>query len=107
MINNMKWIKEFPFRSGGVVLLMLNKKTNRWRPKDVEEQEYKVVEDYINTREYTPDNLPCYFNEYVKKGKMVYRILENGNYETFEMSRTNFSNVLAYMFKNDMIEAYE
>ena len=99
----MKWIKEFPFRSGGVVLLMLNKKKSRWHP----EAEYKIVEDYIYKREYTIEELPCYFKEYVEKGKMVYRILDNGNYETFDMSRTNFSNVIAFMFKEDMIADYE
>lgn len=103
----MNWIKEFPFREGGVVLLMLNKKTSRYRPSDVVNNKYKIVEDYVDRREYEPQNLPCYFNKYVNKGAMVYRILENGNYETFSMTRTNFSNVIAYMFKKDMIEAYE
>ena len=103
----MKWIKEFPFRDGDVCLLMVDKSI-QWRPKyPIKKYTYKVVEDSIYKQEYKPNELPCYFKKYVEKGKMVYRILDNGNYETFSMSRANFSNVIAYIFKKDMIANYE
>lgn len=92
----MKWIKNFPFKDGNVILLMYN---------DKKRTSYKVVDDIITSRIY--DEIPKYLENWIKTGRDVCQQLPDGTYRIFGMTRTNFSNVLAFIYKDDLIEEYK
>ena len=91
----MKWTKDFPFRDGNVILLMRKKK----------EGEYKVVDDIITSRIYP--EIPTYLKHWIEDGRDICQQLPDGTYRIFGMTRTNFSNVVAYIYKDDLIEEYK
>lgn len=91
----MNWTKDFTFRDGNVILLMQKTKKG----------EYKVVDDIITSAIYT--KIPHYEEEWINSGRKICQPLQDGRYRIFGMTRTNFNNVLAYIYKDDLIEEYK
>ena len=100
----MKWTKNFPFRDGRVILLMPNNKRYRGRIEN-QDGDYKIVDDIITSRIYP--EIPTYLKSWIDTGKDICQHLPDGTYRIFGMTRTSFSNVLAYIYKDDLIEEYQ
>ena len=94
MIN---WIKEFPFRTGGVLLLMEDKKGGG----------YKVVDDIVCYYLYKKEDISKWLEEEIEKDNKKFEILPDGRYKIYTMSRACFKNVLGYIYKEDLIKIYE